>query len=49
MTLKNDHRINILTEKFQKFQKLIPGVGSMKLGDIEFVHSGRKDRVHDRK
>ena len=24
----------------------IPGVGSMKLGDIEFIYSDRKDGVH---
>ena len=53
-TLKNDHRIDILTDEFRRFltgfirvsETHIPGVGSLKLGDIEFVYSGRKDGVH---
>ena len=53
-TLKNDYRIDILTDEFRRFEldflgvseSHIPGVGSMKLGDIEFVYSGRKDGVH---
>ena len=53
-TLKNDYRIDILTDEFRRFEldllgvseTHIPGVGSMKLGDIEFVYSGRKDGVH---
>ena len=52
--LKNDYHIDILTEEFRRFkldllgvsEPHIPGVGSMKLGDIEFVYSGRKDGVH---
>ena len=52
-TLKNDYRIDILTDEFRRFEldllgvseTHIPGVGSMKLGDIEFVYSGRKDGV----
>ena len=53
-SLKNDYRINILTDEFRQFEldllgvseAHIPGVGSMKLGDIEFVYSGRKDGIH---
>jgi len=54
--LKNEYRIDILTEKFRRFElnllgvsvTHIPGVGSMKLGDIEFVYSGRKDGIFHR-
>ena len=43
-----------MTDEFRRFEldllgvseTHIPGVGSMKLGDIEFVYSGRKDGVH---
>ena len=53
-TLKNEYRTDILTDKFRQFEldllgvseTHIPGIGSMKLGDIEFVYSGRKDGVH---
>ena len=53
-TLKNDYRIDILTDKFRQFEldllgdseTHIPGVGSVKLRDIEFVYSGRKDGEH---
>ena len=53
-TLKNDYRIDILTDEFRRFELnlldiseiSIPGVESMKLSDIEFVYSGRKDGVH---
>ncbi|XP_065579614.1 uncharacterized protein LOC136039643 [Artemia franciscana] len=53
-TLKNSYCFDILTEEFRRFEldllgvskKYIPEVGNMKLGDIEFVHSSRKDRVH---
>ena len=53
-TLKNVYRIDILTDEFRRLEldllgvseTHIPGVGSMKLGDIEFVYSGRKDGVH---
>ena len=48
------HRIDILTDNFRRFELGFLGVsethilvaGSMKLGDIEFVYSGRKDRIH---
>ena len=51
-TLKNDYRI--LTDEFRRFEldllgvseTHVPGVGSMKLGDIEFVYSGRKDGIY---
>ena len=54
ITLKNDYRIDILTNEFRHFEldllrdseAHIPGVGSMKLGDLEFVYSDRKDGVH---
>ncbi|XP_065578676.1 uncharacterized protein LOC136039119 [Artemia franciscana] len=54
ITLENVYRIDILTNEFKLFElhllgvseTFIPGVGSMKLGDIEFVYSGRKDGVH---
>ena len=53
-TLRNDYRIDISTDEFRRFkldlprvsETHIPGVGSKKLGDIEFVYSGRKDGVH---
>ena len=53
-TLKNDCHIDILTDEFKRFEldllgvseTHIPGLGSMKLGDIEFVYSGRKDGAH---
>ena len=43
-----------MTDEFRRFEldllevseTHIPGVGSMKLGDIEFFYSGRKDGVH---
>ena len=52
--LKNNYRIDIFTDEFRRFEldllgaseTHIPGVGSMKLGGIEFVYSGRKDGVH---
>ena len=45
---------SVLADKFRRFEldllgvseTYIPGVGSMKLGDIEFIYSGRKDGVH---
>ena len=51
--LKNDYRIDILTDEFRRFEldllgvseNHIPLVKSMKLGDIEFVYSGKKDGV----
>ena len=51
---KNDYRIDILTDEFRRLEPDLlgasethmPGVGSMKLGDIEFVYSGRKDGLH---
>ena len=55
MTLKNDYLIDILTDGFRRFEldflrvsgTYIPGVGSMKSGDIGFFFfSGRKDRVY---
>ncbi|XP_065568941.1 uncharacterized protein LOC136032600 [Artemia franciscana] len=54
LTLRNDYRIDILTDEFRRFEldllgvseTHIPGVGSMKLGDIGFVYSGTKDGVH---
>ena len=47
-------RIEILTDKFRSFgmnllgvsKTHFPGVGGMKLGDIEFVYSGRKDGIN---
>ena len=53
-TLKNYYRIDILTYEFRRFKLDLlgisethtPGVGSMKLDDIEFFHSGRKDGIH---
>jgi len=53
MTLKKDYRIDILTDEFKRFElgllgdseNHIPGVGSTKLGDIEFVYSDKKDGV----
>ena len=54
-TLKNDCRIDILTDKFRRLEldsievseTHIPGVGTMKLGNIDFFfYSGRKDGVH---
>ena len=50
-TLKNDYRINIFTDEFRRFEldllgvseTRIPGVGSMKIGNIEFVYSEGKD------
>jgi len=52
--LKNEYRIDILTDEFRRFEldllwvseTRIPGVGSMKSGDLEFVYSGRKDGVN---
>ena len=49
--LKNDYRIDILTDEIRRFEldllgvseTHIPEVESVKLGDIEFVYSGRKD------
>ena len=54
MTLKKDYRTDILTEEFRRFELLllgisethIPGVRSIKFGDIEFAYSGRKAGVH---
>ena len=53
-TLKKNSRIDILTDKFRQSEldllgvseTYIPGVGSMKLGDIEFFYLGRKNGVH---
>jgi hypothetical protein len=53
-TLENNYHIDILTEKFRRFEldllgvseTHITGVGNMKLGDIEFIYSGWKDGVH---
>ena len=53
-TLKNDYRIDILTDGFRRFEldllgvseTHISGVGSIKLSDMEFVYSGRKDGAH---
>ena len=50
-TVKNEYRIDILTDEFRRFEldllgvseTHIPGVGSMKLGDMKIVNSGRKD------
>ena len=52
--LKNDYRIDVLTDKFRWFkldvlvvsETHISGVGSMKIGDVEFVYSGRLDGMH---
>jgi hypothetical protein len=52
--VENDYRVDILTDEFRRFkldllgvsETHIPGAGSMKLGDIEYVCSGRKDGVH---
>ena len=52
--LKNDYCMNILIDKFRWFkldllgisETHIPRIGSMKLSDIEFVYSGRKNRVY---
>ena len=52
--LKNDFLIDILTDEFRRFKMdllgvsgtHVPRVGSMKLGIIAFVYSGRKDGVH---
>ena len=52
--VKNYYRIDILTDEFRRFEldllgvseTHIPGVGSLNIGDIEFVYSGRKDGVH---
>jgi hypothetical protein len=54
LTLKNNYRIDILTDEFRRLEldllgvpeTHIPEVGSVTLGDIEFVYSGRKDGVH---
>ena len=43
-----------MTDEFRRFElnllglleTNIPGVGNMKLGDIEFAYSGRKDGLH---
>jgi len=53
-TLKNNYRIEILTAEFRCFQLDLlgvsetqcQGVGNMKLDDIEFSCSGRKDGVY---
>ena len=53
-TLKNDYHTEILTDKYRWFEldllgvseTHISGIGSVKLSDIEFVYSGRKDGVH---
>ena len=52
--IKNYYRIDILTDEFRRFEldllgvseTHIPGLGSLKLGDIAFVYSGRNDGVH---
>ena len=54
-TLKNDYRINILTDEFRRFQldllgvseTNIPGIESMKLGDIKFfTQAGRMGYIN---
>ena len=53
-TLKDNYGIEILTDESRRFklnllgvsEAHIPGVGRMKLSDIEFVYSGRKGGVH---
>ena len=53
-TIKDGYCIDILTDEIRRFKLDLlgvsethsPGVGSMKLGDIEFVYSDRKDGVH---
>ena len=53
-TLKNDYGIDILTYEFRRFEldlvgvseTHIPGVGSIKLADIEFLYSDRKHGVY---
>jgi hypothetical protein len=43
-----------LTDEFRRFEldflrvseTHIPGVGNMKLGDTEFIYSGKKERGH---
>ena len=54
LTLRNDYRIDILTDEFRRFEldllrvseTRIPWVGRIKLRDIEIVYSGRKDGVN---
>ena len=53
MMLKNSNSINIWSDKIRWFKLAllgvsgsIPGVGSLKLADIEFVYSGRKGGLH---
>ena len=54
LTLKNNYRTDILTDKLRRFklnllrvsETHIPGMGSMILSDIKFVYSGRKDGEH---
>ena len=53
-TLKHDYRMGISSDKFIRLEldllgvleTHILGVGTMKLCDIEFDYSGRKDWVH---
>jgi hypothetical protein len=53
-TLKIEYRIDILLDEFKRFgaelwrvSKIpIPGVGSIKLDDIEYIYSGRNDGIH---
>ena len=52
-TSENNYRTGILTDEFRRFkldllgvsETHIPGVDRVKLGDIEFVNSGRKNGV----
>ena len=53
-TLRNYYRVDILTDELRRFgldlleasESHIPGVGSMKLSNIKFVYSDRKDGEH---
>jgi len=57
MTLKNDYRVIILSDEFGRIKlgilgvskTRISGIVSVKLGDVEFVYSGRKDGVNRHK
>ena len=53
--LENNYRFDILTDELRKFcldllglPETYPWVGSLKLGDIEFIYSGRKDEYIDK-
>ena len=55
-SLKNDYRIDILTDKFRRFEldllgvseNYTPGVKTMKLGDTEFIYSAGRVGYMDR-